>query len=422
LDLDQFKVINDTCGHAAGDELICQVSAAVRQRLRSGDLLARLGGDEFGVLLAQCAPHAALSLAESIRRRIAEQRFLWKGKIFSVNASIGVLSLAESLPTVDDALSAADQACYLAKDNGRNRVQIYRPDDQEMRARHGEMQWVEKINAALELDRFALFAQEIRPLANPNLRGSGTETSHFEILIRMVDADGTLISPMAFIPAAERYGLMPRIDRWVIANACKNLAELRARHGAIPTCMINLCGGSVTDPGIVDFVHGNLVQYALPGLSVGFEMTETAAIANLARASELMSRLKKIGCPMSLDDFGSGMSSFAYLRNLPIDYLKIDGEFVKDMATDAMDYAVVEAIHHIGRVMGIKTVAESVENEAILSALMLVGVDFAQGFHLGRPMPMLEAMNRRAAGALLHAQTVETLDTVETTTVVALRG
>src|SRR5271166_5966606 len=294
LDLDQFKVVNDTCGHAAGDELICQVSSAVRQRLRSGDLLARLGGDEFGVLLAHCEPHAAVSLAESIRRRISEQRFLWKGKIFAINASIGVLSLAESLPTVDDALSAADQACYLAKDNGRNRVQIYRPDDQEMRARHGEMQWVEKINAALELDRFALFAQEIRPLANANSRGSGDESAHFEILIRMVDADGALISPMAFIPAAERYGLMPRIDRWVIANACKNLAELRARHHVIPTCMINLSGGSVTDPGIVDFVHGNLVKYALPGLSVGFEMTETAAIANLARASELMSRLKEI--------------------------------------------------------------------------------------------------------------------------------
>jgi len=419
LDLDQFKVVNDTCGHAAGDELICQVSSAVRQRLRSGDLLARLGGDEFGVLLAHCEPHAAVSLAESIRRRISEQRFLWKGKIFAINASIGVLSLAESLPTVDDALSAADQACYLAKDNGRNRVQIYRPDDQEMRARHGEMQWVEKINAALELDRFALFAQEIRPLANANSRGSGDESAHFEILIRMVDADGALISPMAFIPAAERYGLMPRIDRWVIANACKNLAELRARHHVIPTCMINLSGGSVTDPGIVDFVHGNLVKYALPGLSVGFEMTETAAIANLARASELMSRLKEIGCPMALDDFGSGMSSFAYLRSLPIDYLKIDGEFVKDMATDAIDYAVVEAIHHIGRVMGIKTIAESVENEAILSALMLVGVDFAQGFHLGRPMPMLDAMNRRVVGALLHPQTEQT---VETTTAVAVRG
>lgn len=398
LDLDQFKVVNDTCGHAAGDKLICQVSSAVKQRLRSGDMLARLGGDEFGILLAHCGAADALRLAESIRERISEQRFLWQEKIFAVSASIGVLCLAESLPTVDDALSAADQACYLAKDNGRDRVQIYRPDDQEMRARHGEMQWVQRINAALELDQFVLFAQEIRPLAHPHAAGAGG-ASHLEILVRMIDADGELIPPMAFIPAAERYGLMSRIDRWVVANACKMLAESRARHHTIPTCMINLSGGSVTDAGIVEFVRGILTQYALPPQSVGFEMTETAAIGNLARASELMSQLRELGCPMSLDDFGSGMSSFGYLRSLPVDYLKIDGEFVKDMATDAIDHAVVEGIHHIGRVMGIKTVAESVENQAILSALMLIGVDFAQGFHLGRPMPMREAMGLRESAS-----------------------
>ena len=405
LDLDQFKVVNDTCGHAAGDELICQVSSAVKLRLRGGDVLARLGGDEFGILLTRCAAPDALLLAESIRQRISEQRFLWKGKIFAINASIGVLSLTDSQPTVDDAMSAADQACYLAKDNGRNRVQIYRPDDQEMRARHGEMQWVERITAALELDRFALFAQEIRPLAKPNSNRRRAEPSHLEILVRMVDANGGLISPMAFIPAAERYGLMPRIDRWVIANACKMLAESRSRHGAIPTCMINLSGGSITDSGIVDFVRGTLAQFALPGHSVGFEMTETAAISNVARAAELMSQLRELGCPMSLDDFGSGMSSFGYLRNLPVEYLKIDGEFVKDMATDAIDYAVVEAIFHIGQVMGIKTVAESVENAATLSALMLIGVDFAQGYHLGRPMPMLEAVDRLAAEPAVHPTT-----------------
>ncbi len=405
LDLDQFKVVNDTCGHAAGDELICQVSSTVKLRLRSGDVLARLGGDEFGILLARCAAPDALLLAESIRQRISEQRFLWKDKIFAINASIGVLSLTDSQPTVDDAMSAADQACYLAKDNGRNRVQIYRPDDREMRARHGEMQWVERITAALELDRFALFAQEIRPLAKPNSNRQRTEPSHLEILVRMVDANGGLISPMAFIPAAERYGLMPRIDRWVIANACKMLAESRSRHGAIPTCMINLSGGSITDSGIVDFVRGTLAQFALPGQSVGFEMTETAAISNVARAAELMSQLRELGCPMSLDDFGSGMSSFGYLRNLPVEYLKIDGEFVKDMAADAIDYAVVEAIFHIGQVMGIKTVAESVENAATLSALMLIGVDFAQGYHLGRPMPMLEAVGRLAAEPAVHPTT-----------------
>ena len=396
VDLDQFKVVNDTCGHAAGDQLLCQVSSAVKQRLRGGDLLARLGGDEFGILLVHCAAADAMALAELIRQRISEQRFPWKDKIFAINASIGVLCLTDHQTTVDDAMSAADQACYLAKDNGRNRVQLYRPDDQEMRARHGEMQWVEKINAALELDRFVLYAQEIRPLATWNSDIPGGEPPHLEILVRMLDADGALISPMAFIPAAERYGLMPRIDRWVIAKACKTLAECRIQMGDIPTCMINLSGGSVTDPGIVDFVRARLLQYSLTGDRVGFEMTETAAIGNLSRAAELMGQLKELQCPLSLDDFGSGMSSFGYLRNLPVDYLKIDGEFVRDMAGDTIDYAVVEAIFHIGKVMGLKTVAESVENAQTLAALKQIGVNFAQGYHLARPVPLTEAVARLA--------------------------
>ncbi len=399
LDLDQFKVVNDTCGHAAGDELICQVSWAVKQELRADDVLARLGGDEFGVLLANCPQNAALKAAESIRHRISELRFAWEGKIFSTNASIGVLSLTEKLSTVGDALSAADQACYLAKDNGRNRVQFYRPDDQEMRARHGEMRWVERLNRAIDLNQFALFAQEIRPIGATGGGANGAiEESRFEILIRMIDADGTLIAPMAFIPAAERYGLMPKVDRWVIANACTNLAALRARHGTIPTCMINLSGASVTDSGLVDFVRSQLEQSGLPRHSIGFELTETAAISNLASASELMHRLREIGCPMALDDFGSGMASFAYLRGFPVDYLKIDGEFVQDMTKDAVDYEIVEAIHNVGRVMGIKTVAESVEDADVLAALLLVGVDFAQGYHISRPMPMMDITYQNSGG------------------------
>ncbi|MGC1523411.1 MAG: EAL domain-containing protein, partial [Steroidobacteraceae bacterium] len=392
LDLDQFKVVNDTCGHAAGDELICLVSWAVKQELRSGDVLARLGGDEFGILLASYPQHAALSVAEAVRRRISALRFNWEGKMFSTNASIGVLSLTESLATVGDALSAADQACYMAKDNGRNRVQFYRPDDQEMRARHGEMRWVERLNRAIELGQFVLYAQEIRPVGH--CADAATIDSRFEILIRMVDSDGALIAPMAFIPAAERYGLMPRIDRWVIANACRNLAALRERHGSIPMCMINLSGASVTDSGMVEFVRSQLRQFGLSRHSIGFELTETAAISNLAKATQLMHGLKEIGCPMALDDFGSGMASFAYLRGFPVDYLKIDGEFVKDMTTDLVDYEIVEAIHNVGRVMGVKTVAESVENADILAALTLVGVDFAQGFHINRPAPMMEITYR----------------------------
>jgi diguanylate cyclase (GGDEF)-like protein/PAS domain S-box-containing protein len=400
LDLDQFKVVNDTCGHAAGDELICQVSWALKHELRAADVLARLGGDEFGILLVNKAQQSALKVAESIRRRVSELRFLWEGNVFSTNVSIGVLSLTESLATVGDALSAADQACYLAKDNGRNRVQFYRPDDQVMRARHGEMRWVERLNRAIELNQFALFAQEIRPVGNSAGPGNGScEAPRFEILLRLIDSDGALIAPMAFIPAAERYGLMPKIDRWVIANACKNLAALRERHDEIPICMINLSGASVTDSAMVDFVRSQLEKFGLPTQSIGFELTETAAISNLASASQLMHRLKEIGCPMALDDFGSGMASFAYLRRLPVDYLKIDGEFVQDMTSDVVDYEIVEAIHNVGRVMGIRTVAESVESAEILAALMLVGVDFAQGYHISRPMPMMDISHRHQQDA-----------------------
>ena len=392
LDLDQFKVVNDTCGHAAGDELIRQVSWVVGQGLRAGDVLARLGGDEFGALLTGCPHEVALKIAEAIRSEISARRFIWNGKIFLVNASIGVLSLAECLPTVGEVMSAVDQACYLAKDNGRNRVQSYRPDDQEVRARHGEMQWVERLNAALELGRFALFAQEIRPVASQAANHGESEPSRYEILIRLVDTDGALIAPMAFIPAAERYGLMPRIDRWVIAQTCKELAEMCSSSARTPACMINLSGASVTDAELADFVCALLAQYGLPWSSIGFELTETAAITNLANAAQLMNRLKKLGCPIALDDFGSGMSSFGYLRNLPVDFLKVDGAFVKNMTTDAVNYAVVEAIQNIGRVMSIQTVAESVEDENVLAALTLIGVDFAQGFFLGRPVPLREIM------------------------------
>lgn len=394
LDLDQFKVINDTCGHAAGDELIRQVSWSIRQLLRAEDMLARLGGDEFGILLANTAPAAAVEVAESVRRRIADLRFTWEDKFFVVNASIGVLSLADCLPAVAAAMSAADQACYLAKDNGRNRVQAYCPNDQEMRARHGEMQWVERLNAALEHDRFVLFAQEIRAVGDEATLTASPRGSCYEILIRLIDTDGELVAPMAFIPAAERYGLMPRIDRWVITHACDLLAQTHNRGGSFPTCMINLSGASVTDPGLAEFVRERLAHRGLPASSVGFELTETAAIANLARAAQMMNELRKLGCAIALDDFGSGMSSFAYLRALPVDFLKIDGEFVKDMATDPIDRAVVESIQKIARVMGIKTVAESVENDAVLSAVITVGVDYAQGFHIGRPMPLVELLAR----------------------------
>jgi diguanylate cyclase (GGDEF)-like protein/PAS domain S-box-containing protein len=390
LDLDQFKVINDTCGHAAGDQLLRKVAWLIKDHLRGCDVLARLGGDEFGALLPGIDSDDAVALADRVRRRIAELRFNWESRVFAVNASIGVIAIDTTLAGVDDALSGADQACYLAKDSGRNRVQLYRPDDQQVRTRHGEMRWVERLNAALDNDSFVLLAQEIRSIGS-STGGSGPSPVHrCELLLRMVAPDGTWVPPMAFIPAAERYGLMPRVDRWVIAQACRELADLRSKGHSLPVCMLNLSGASVTDPSLADYISGCLRQHALPASQVGFELTETAAICNLASASELMAQLRKLGSPVALDDFGSGMSSFSYLKALPIDYLKIDGAFVRNVGTDAVDRAVVEAIHRIGRVMGIQTVAECVEDEAALRALMAIGVDHAQGFHISKPTPLAE--------------------------------
>lgn len=385
LDLDQFKVINDTCGHAAGDGLIRKIAWLINDQLRGSDVLARLGGDEFGALLRDIRGDDAVALADGIRRRIAELRYDWEGRIFAVNSSIGVIVIDDTLATVSDALSAADQACYLAKDNGRNRVQLYRPDDQQVKSRHGEMRWVERLNVALDSGSFVLVAQEIRPIARgPQIGTRHSPPLRFEMLMRMVAPDGTWIPPMAFIPAAERYGLMPRVDRWVIAQACRELAALRSTGRRLPVCMINLSGASVSDPSLADYVSSCLRQYGLPGPQIGFELTETAAIGNLASASQLMTRLRGLGSPIALDDFGSGMSSFSYLKALPIDFLKIDGAFVRDIATDPVDRAVVEAIQRIGHVMGIQTIAESVENEEALQALTAIGVDYAQGMHVAR--------------------------------------
>ncbi len=408
FDLDQFKVINDTCGHAAGDELIQKVSWLVRNQLQSDDVLARVGGDEFGVLLPRRSASAALAVAEGIRLQISSLRFQFKDRLFAVSASLGVLALDDTVPSVGDALSGADQACYLAKDNGRNRVQLYHPDDKQVQIRHGEMRWVERLHAALEQESFALLAQEIRPVGARLDQDGPVPPRRFEMLLRMLGADGELIAPMAFIPAAERYGLMPRLDRWVIERVCRELAQLRDGGDSFPTCMVNLSGTSVCDPGLADYIADCLGRSHLRGGLLGFELTETAAVANLTQASQLMTRLRAMGCPIALDDFGSGMSSFSYLRNLPIDMLKIDGAFIRNINTDPIDFAMVETIHRIGGIMGVRTVAESVENENVLSALALIGVDFAQGFHIRRPVP-LEQMKLipAAEAAASHAGTPE---------------
>jgi EAL domain-containing protein (putative c-di-GMP-specific phosphodiesterase class I) len=309
-----------------------------------------------------------------------------------VSVSIGVLELDGAVPSVAEALSAADQACYMAKDNGRNRVQLYHPEDRDLQQRRGELHWVERLQVALDNDGFELVAQEIRPLASQTRRGRAQTQGRrrFELLLRMIGGDGQMVAPMAFIPAAERYGLMPRIDRWVIARACSELAALRAGGRPLPTCMVNLSGASCSDPELADYVAQCLRRNGLDGSHIGFELTETVAVGNLEACGALMSRLREQGCLIALDDFGTGMSSFSYLRNLPIDLLKIDRAFIRNIDRDAIDHALVETIQRIAGIMGVRTVAEGVESEEVLGALALIGVDYAQGMHVRRPVPLVQ--------------------------------
>jgi diguanylate cyclase (GGDEF)-like protein/PAS domain S-box-containing protein len=383
LDLDQFKVVNDTSGHAAGDQLMRQVSAVLQRRLREGDTLARLGGDEFGVLLENCASENALRIADELRQTVTDFHFAWENRSFTIGVSIGVVNVEDGLYTIADVLSAADAACYMAKEKGRNRVQVYHREDSELSMRHGEMEWVGRLQKALDEDRFVLYSQDIVAISGPR------KGSHCELLIRMLDEKGELVPPMAFIPAAERYGLMPSIDRWVIRNAMAIIArELADKRGeVIDVYAINLSGASIGDDRFLEFVREQFARFKLPYQAICFEITETAAIARLDKAAHFIHELRALGCRFSLDDFGAGMSSFAYLKHLPVDYLKIDGGFVKDMADDPIDRAMVTAIHNVGHVMGKLTIAEFVGDERVIAALRQIGVDYAQGYGVAKPRP-----------------------------------
>lgn len=384
LDLDQFKVVNDTCGHGAGDELLRQLANALGKKVRRRDTLARLGGDEFGVLLEHCPPGQATRVAHELLEAVQEFRFVWEGKPFALGVSIGVVPItgeSESLATV---LRDADAACYAAKERGRNRVHFYEPNDAVMALRQGEMQWVSRITSALEEGRFRLYGQAIVPL----VPRSG-ERARVEVLLRMVERDGELIAPGAFIPAAERYNLMGAVDRWVVREVCTMYSTHQA-SGWQPIASINLSGASLSDPSMLPYVRDQMARNDVSPEMLCFEITETAAIANLGLAAHFIRELKAMGCWFALDDFGSGMSSFAYLQSLPVDSLKIAGAFLRHIETDPVEYAMVEAIHRVGHVMRLKTVAEGVESLDTLETLRRIGVDYAQGYAIAEPRPLEE--------------------------------
>jgi diguanylate cyclase (GGDEF)-like protein/PAS domain S-box-containing protein len=388
LDLDQFKLVNDTCGHAAGDQLLREIATLLKLELGEAGLPVRLGGDEFAALVIDCDVVRATAIAEKLREAIQDFTFVWDGRPFKISASIGLVANIGVTSNAEDVFRAADVACYLAKDKGRNRVELHEASGAEILRRVSEMGWVHKIRDALNKGHLCLFAQRISALQ------SESEGEHFELLVRMRDEQGKLVAPGSFIPAAERYGLMPSIDRWVVNAAFMNLARITAVSPSPIHCAINLSGQSLDDPTFIDFVESQFLAYAVAPSAITFEVTETAAIANLEEATRFIDTFRKIGCKFSLDDFGAGMSSFGYLKRLPVDYLKIDGSFVKDILVDPIDHAMVDMIARMARKLGKKTIAEFAETDEIVDALRELGIDYAQGYAVGAPVSICREFGR----------------------------
>jgi diguanylate cyclase (GGDEF)-like protein/PAS domain S-box-containing protein len=385
LDLDQFKVVNDTCGHAAGDELLKKLSDHIKKSLRKADIFARLGGDEFALLLLHCSISQATQVAENVQQLINEFRFNWEGKSFQVGVSIGLSALSTTASSATEILATADMACYAAKEDGRNRIHTYHPDDESLQRRRDEMTMVSAVRQALAEDRLVLFAQPIVSSENKN------NCTHYEILVRMKDTNGDFILPFRFLPSAERYQLMSSIDRWVVHHSLMYMLERKDRQDF--SLAINLSGQSINEDSFLQFVIDEINKYGIDASRICFEITETAAVNNLNHAVEFIETLKKHHCKFALDDFGTGVSSFEYLKRLPVDYLKIDGAFVKQMDENNIDQAMVKAINEVADVMGMKTIAEFVENEAIYDLLNKIGVDFAQGYWISKPEPVEEIIS-----------------------------
>jgi len=399
LDLDRFKIVNDTCGHNAGDDLLRQISKVLLAQIASSDTLARLGGDEFAIILPRCSQQNALVSAQRILSSVQQFCFIWQEQSFTIGVSIGLLSFKSLEDSLTSVLKAADSACYSAKNLGRNQVYVMENKKQELALQSQEMNWLAKIHEALNLDRFLLFYQTIQPLQTAS---SGSE--HYEVLLRMKGENDQIISPMAFIPTAERYQLMNQIDRWVIHTLFATQGRHYQRQWKIAEkegqainslYTINLSGETLNDVNFVQFIQEELDRYQIPPQLICFEITETVAISNLSQAKLMIVQLKELGCCFALDDFGSGMSSFGYLKSLPIDFLKIDGAFIRELLKDPINSAIIKSFHQVAQVMGIATIAEFVDSEEKLVHLQSLGIDYAQGYWIAkpRPFPKLQLLN-----------------------------
>jgi len=386
LDLDRFKDVNDTCGHVAGDELLRQLGEVMQQRVRNNDVVARLGGDEFALLLHNCEPENALQVANGLLKTVDEFEFIWGSSKFTLGVSIGLVAIDSRFKRITQVMNAADSACYAAKDAGRNRVATFQEDTQLLERRHGEMEWVARAKRALVDNRLFLEAQEIQPLVQPS--DTAPRLPHYELLLRMRDETGRVVPPGAFLPAVERYNLSVRYDRWVIATALNWVQSHDEVFKRISRVFINLSRDSVADPETLEHIRQGLASTGVDPRRIGFETAENVAIGNLGKANSLIVGLRRLGCAFALDDFGSGVSSFAYLKALGVDYLKIDGMFVGNLAQDRVDYAMVRSIKEIGHVMGKLVIAEAVESEAVLQKLREIGVDYAQGFAVSMPQSL----------------------------------
>jgi diguanylate cyclase (GGDEF)-like protein/PAS domain S-box-containing protein len=379
MDIDQFKLVNDTCSHAAGDNLLRDVAGLLQGCLRDSDVLGRLGGDEFGVLLRNCSLDGAEEIAANMLSMIRATRFESCERTFEISASIGIATIDNGSGSMTEVMKAADLACYAAKDAGRSGIHVFQASDSELARRHDEMQWVSRLQDAINEDRLVLYFQDIIPVSSDM-----TLVPHFEVLVRMQDAAGELIMPDRFLPAAENYNMITAVDCWVVEHSFAWYAGSEERL----LMSINLSGKSVTDPACLEFIRDKLLEYRINAEDICFEITETAAVANLDMAVGFMRELRKLGCRFALDDFGSGLSSFAYLRNLPVSYLKIDGSLVRNLDSDPVNAAMVNAINQLADIIGVRTIAEFVENDDIINKLADIGVDYAQGHGVARPMPL----------------------------------